>query len=210
MRSARFGTVILGAAVTATLFGCGSPGSTDYPPMQAYGPSANVCYYAYSPAEVDNLEAQGLCAQGALAVQAPPVWLDRYWYYYDSPLYYDTFVPPMYRHYYATTYARNYQRQHSSDIARLAKTAVYRTTSGKKVTGVTSTARFGQGSSFGSAGQRYGSGNLRSRTVSPPSAHATVKGTPRIPGTSGFSAKPKKTSFSSGNLRRKSARSRKR
>jgi len=93
--------------------------------------------------------------------------------------------------------------------ARLARTAVYRTTSGKNVTGVTSTARFGSGSSFGSPGQRYGSGSLRSRTVSPPSVRATVKGTPKIPGTGGFTAKPK-SSFGSGSLRSRKTTSRKR
>lgn len=197
----QFSVLMLGTAMAAVMVtGCGSSNTTDYPPLPAYGPSANECYFAYSPGEVEYLESQGLCARGALPVQAPPAWLDKYYYYYESPLYYNTFVPPMYRHYYTTSFMPNYQRQHRADIARLAKTAVYRTTSGKTVTGVTSTARFGSGSSFGSPGQRYGGGSLRSRTASPPSVRPTVKGTPKIPGTSSFTTKPK-SSLGGGNLR---------
>lgn len=189
-----------GAAVSAALAGCGSSAHA-HAPMASYGMNG-ACYYVYSPAEADNLKAQGLCAPDAPEIQAPQAWLDEYYYYYDSPVYYGTFVPPMYRHYYTTTYMPGYQRANRAQIARLSRKATYYATSGKKVTGVTSTARFGPGSSFGSAGQRYGSGNLRSRTAAP-KVTTGVQGNPSIPGVTSrpSPASSSKKSFGNGTLR---------
>lgn len=200
----KFRITALAAAVAgaAVLAGCGSSAPA-HAPMASYGQNGQ-CYYVYSPQEAYNLQAQGLCAQGSVPVQAPPAWLDEYYYYYDSPLYYDTFVPPMYRHYYTTAYMPGYQRANHAQIARLSRKAAYYSTSGKKVTGVTSTARFGSGSSFGSAGQRYGSGNLRSRTTAP-KVTTGVNGNPSIPGvTARPTVKSGTKTFGSGSLRSKS------
>lgn len=197
----RIAALAAAMAGTAILTGCGSP-APGHAPLASYGQNG-ACYYVYSPQEAYNLEAQGLCPQGAVPAQAPPAWLDEYYYYYDSPLYYDSFVPPMYRHYYTTAYMPGYQRANRAQIARLSRKATYYSTSGKKVTGVTSTAKFGSGSSFGSAGQRYGSGNLRSRT-SAPKATTGVHGNPSIPGVTSRPAvnSGTKKSFGSGSLRR--------
>lgn len=176
----KFRLAALAAGITLTaLTGCGSSAPA-HAPMASYGMNG-ACYWIYSPAEADNLKAQGLCAPNAPEIQAPPAWVDEYYYYYRSDLYVDTFVPPMYRNYYRSTYMPGYQRANHAQIARLSRKATYYTTSGTKVSGVTSTARFGSGSSFGSTGQRYGSGNLRSRTTAP-KVTTGVNGNPSIPG----------------------------
>lgn len=196
----KLGFITLAAAVSAVaLAGCGSSAPA-HAPMASYGQNG-ACYYVYSPQEAYNLEAQGLCAVGAPAVQAPQSWLDEYWYYYDSPLYYDSYVPPMYRHYYTTTYMPGYQRANRAQITRLSHKATYYSTKGAKVTGVTSTAKFGSGSSFGSSGQRYGSGSLRSRTTAP-KVTIGVQGNPSIPGvTSVPTSKATKSRLGGGTLR---------
>jgi len=59
MKLSKFSVLALGAAMAAVMVtGCGSSNSTDYPPLPAYGPNANECYFAYSAAEVDYLESQ--------------------------------------------------------------------------------------------------------------------------------------------------------
>lgn len=193
-------------AASAALAGCGSSAPA-HAPMASYGMNG-ACYYVYSPQEAYNLMSQGLCAANAPVLQAPQSWLDEYYYYYDSPLYYDTFVPPMYRHYYRVTYMPNYYRHDHARIAQLSRRATYYAANGKKVTNVTSTAKFGSGSSFGSAGQRYGSGNLRSRTTAP-KATTGVQGNPSIPGATSrptVSSGSKKT-FGGGTLRGKKSTS---
>jgi hypothetical protein len=179
--------------------------------MAAYGQN-NQCYYIYNPAEAAALEAQGLCDPSWAAVRAPASWLDEYYYYYDSPLYYSTFVPSQYRTAYVRSYGPNstFYRSNRSAITRLSSRATYYSTTGAKVTHVTGTSRFGSGSSFGKAGQTYGGGGLRQRTVTTngPTAQSTSRSsTVNIPGTSGYKptatppAKPKST-FGGGSLRK--------
>lgn len=201
------------AAAGAAITGCGAGNGTyDHAPMAAYGQD-NQCYYAYNPAEVNLLMREGLCDPSWAAVRAPASWLDEYYYYYDSPLYYDTFVPAQYRTVYIRTYgpSSTFYRTNRSAITRLSSKAIYYSTSGAKVTHVTGTSRFGSGSSFGKAGQTYGGGGLRKSTITTnrPTARSTSRsGTVNIPGTSGYKpSKPVKSTYGNGGLRKGSSSS---
>lgn len=205
LRSRMAALALSGAAGAALLTGCGNsaPAQT-YAPMAAYGQGGD-CYYAQNPAEVGQLKAAGLCQQNWFPRQAPQSWLDEYYYYYDSPLYYDTYVPARYRTAYVKTYMPQYRKSNLSGISTLSKKATYYSTSGARVPNVTSTARFGSGSSFGKAG--HSTGSLRVGSTSRAKVTTGVKGTANIPGTSGYKPAKKSTkSFTGGSLR-KSTRS---
>jgi len=150
----------MAAAILAT-GGCGTAQPLTYAPA-AYGQNGQ-CYYLNSPAEVTALENAGLCPRSWVPAPMPLSWEEEYYDYYDSPVYYDTYVPVRYRTVYVTrvtTFGRTYRSQ----ISTLSKSATYRTSSGGTVkgTGITGKTRFGSGCSFSCAGSKYGSGSLRS------------------------------------------------
>jgi hypothetical protein len=148
------------AAIVTTAAAC-SAAST---PPDTYAPAAfgvpGYCYYVSSPAEADLLKAAGLCPSSWAPALAPLAWQESYWDYYDSPAYYNVYVPASYRTVYVqreTAFGRTY---HAAITSR-SRTASYRSSSGKVVTGSslpTGTRRFGSGS----ASVTHGSGSLRS------------------------------------------------
>lgn len=193
LRSKLAAALLAGAAGTAVLAGCGSPAQS-HAPLAAYGQGTS-CYYVYNPAEVGQLKAAGLCPQNSFPVQAPQSWLDEYYYYYDSPLYYDSYVPAQYRTAYVRTYMPGELGSHRSDITTRSRKATYYSTSGATVRGVTSTAKFGSGSSFGKAGHSTGSlrvGSSPTARASLPVVRSTT-GRANVPGFSGYTPPAKKT-----------------
>jgi hypothetical protein len=154
------------AAAAAVIFtaGCASTGQpVTYAPA-AYGVPGH-CYYVDSPAEALALRAAGLCPAAWTPTPMPLTWEEEYWDYCDSPAYYGTYVPVSARTVYIhreTAFGRTYR----TAIAARSRTATYRSSSGTLVKGthLTGKTRFGSGTSFGSAGQKYGSGSLRSRS----------------------------------------------
>lgn len=153
-------TVGLAAALTA---GCSSqaPAPLTYAPA-AYGVPGH-CYYVDDPAEVRALQDAGLCPRSWAPTLMPAAWEEEYYAYYDSPAYYDTYVPARARTAYVQR-AGSFGHTYKTAITTRSKTATYRTSSGTTVKGsqVTGKVKFGSGKSFGASGQKYGGGSLRS------------------------------------------------
>ncbi len=150
--------LVTAAAVT----GCSAAtGPVTYAPV-AYGISGH-CYYVNDPAEAVALEAAGLCPRSWAATPMPVAWEEEYYSYYDSPAYYDTYVPARVRTVYVQRAATFGSRNHAAIVTR-SKTATYRSSAGGTVKGtqVTSKTKFGSGKSFGASGQKYGGGSMRS------------------------------------------------
>lgn len=172
-------TILAALAIVLAAAGCGSLGSSQpvtYAPA-AYGASGQ-CYYVTSPAEVVALERAGLCPPDWGAAPMPASWLEEYYAFYDSPAYYDTYVPVKIRTVYVAR-ERSFGRSHSTAIRTLASKARYRSSTGRTVTGTTvraAKARFGSGTSFTSNSSRR-SGSLRSRTSGPGSSSRTRSST---------------------------------
>jgi hypothetical protein len=148
---------VLAAVLTA---GCGTAAEpVTYAPA-AYGVPGH-CYYVESVAEAVALQAAGLCPQSWGPAVMPLVWHEEYYAYYDSPAYYNTYVPARAR----TVYVQQetvFGRANRAAIATRSKQATYRSSSGTTVKGpqVTGKVRFGSGTSFGAS--KYGGGSLRS------------------------------------------------
>ncbi len=157
------------AAVSTSAAACSSTPDAVYAPA-AYG-VPGYCYYVNSPAEAVALIAAGLCPSSWVPALAPLSWQETYWDYYDSPAYYDTYVPVSYRTVYVqreTAFGRTYRPQ----ISARSKTATYRSSNGGTVKGSalpTGKSRFGSGS----AGTSHGGGSLRSGSA--PAAVPAVK-----------------------------------
>lgn len=156
----------IGGAVLMSAAGCGSSSQPVAYAPAAYGANGQ-CYYVNSPAEAVALQNAGLCPRSWAATLMPLAWGETYYDYYDSPAYYNTYVPARYRTVYIHTETR-FGTTYRSSIRTMSKTATYRTSAGTTVKGsaITSKTRFGSGSSFGSAGTRYGGGSGRSGSYS--------------------------------------------
>lgn len=162
--------------VVSVLAGCsgfGQSAPVSYSPA-AYGQNG-VCYYVNSPAEVVALQNAGLCPRTWVAGPMPDYWLNEYYPYYSSPVYYTSYVPVRLRATYVRT-EHTYYAAHSSAIRTASSKATYKSSSGGTVKGTTvikSKSTFGSGTagtSFGS-GKRSGStsgytGSSGSRTSS--------------------------------------------
>lgn len=120
----------------AALGGCARHRTVSYAPA-AYGMQVgNVyeCYYVDNPAEVQTLIARGLCPVGAVPTRMPESRLDEYFAYYDSPAYYNTYVPAAYRTGYINTY-HSYYVQHVTVINAASRSASWKSSDGKTVSG---------------------------------------------------------------------------
>jgi predicted small lipoprotein YifL len=149
--------VLAAAAALVSLAACGSSQPVTYAPA-AYGVPGH-CYYVYSRAEAYALQAAGYCPRSWVPTRAPMSWQEEYWDYYDSPAYYTHYVPARVRTIYVKKEAA-FGLSYRGAIASRRSSAVYRSSSGTLVKGTrVSKARFGSGTSFGSAGTRYGGGS---------------------------------------------------
>lgn len=162
----RLALLLVGAlAAVAVLAGCSHATPVSYAPA-AYGVQAGSvyeCYYVNSPAEVTTLIANGQCPVGSVPTRMPESWLNEYFSYYDSPVYYNTYVPVGYRTTYVSTY-HTYYVQHTTVINAASKQATWKGSNGKTVSGSqvnTAKMKFSTGS--GSTG-KVGGGSLRAGT----------------------------------------------
>lgn len=149
----------------AALAGCSHSTPVSYAPA-AYGVQVGgtyECYYVNYPDEVQTLIAHGCCPVGSVATRAPESWLDEYFLYYDSPAYYNVYVPGAYRTTYISTY-HTYYVQHTTVINTASRNATWKGSNGKTVSGSqvnTAKMKFSTGS--GSTGN-VGGGSLRAGT----------------------------------------------
>jgi hypothetical protein len=118
------------------------------------------CYYVDNPAEVQTLIANGRCPVGSVPTRMPEEWLNQYFAYYDSPAYYNTYVPVAYRSGYVGTY-HTYYVQHTTVINAASKSGSWAGSNGKTVSGSqvdTAKMKFSTGSGSNST---MGGGSLR-------------------------------------------------
>jgi len=162
----RIAVLIAGLFIAvATLAGCSHAAPVSYAPA-AYGVQAGSvydCYYVYGAMEVDALIAHGYCPPGSVPTHMPDAYLNTYFSYYDSPAYYDVYVPSPVRTAYVSTY-HTYYVQHTAVITTASKSATWKGSNGKTVSGAkvnTAKMKFSTGS--GSTG-KVGGGSLRSGT----------------------------------------------
>jgi hypothetical protein len=197
-------------AVLLALSGCSKSKPVAYAPT-AYGMQVGgvfQCYYVDSPAEVQTLIARGLCPPGSVPTHMPESWLNEYFAYYDSPAYYNTYVPVAYRTRYVGTY-HTYYTQHASVIDAASKSATWMGSNGKTVSGSkvdTAKMKFSTGSGSNST---MGGGSLRggssggsvsgaSGGTSGGSSGGSSGGDDSSGGTSGGSSHSKKSGSSGG------------
>lgn len=158
----RLALLLVGALTAiAALTGCSSA-PVSYAP-DAYGVQVGGvydCYYVNNAAEVQTLMANGLCPAGSVAYRMPESFLNEYFSYYDSPAYYNTYVPVAYRTSYESTY-HVYYVQHTTVINAASKSATWKGSNGKTVSGSkvnTAKMKFSTGSGSKST---VGGGSLR-------------------------------------------------
>lgn len=144
----------IGAALIgfAALAGCaGTP--VTYAPA-AYGVPGQ-CYYVQNPAEAVALEAAGLCPSTWVPTLMPLAWHQMYYGYYDSPVYYDRYVPASSRTAYVSR-QRTFGTAYKTKITALSRTATYKGSNGSTVKGAkVARTQFGSGTS----GTTFGGGS---------------------------------------------------
>ena len=149
------------AAVSA-ISGCSHSAPVSYAPA-AYGEvvhGVGYCYWDDDVYEAQQLFAQGLCPAGWVPAQMPLYWHERYYSYYSSPAYYNTYVIASHRTVYVT-HETTFRTTYASQITAQAKTATWKGSNGKTVSGAkvdTAKMKFSTGS--GSTGN-VGGGALR-------------------------------------------------
>lgn len=165
-----------------------------------------VCYFTDSYLEIALLHQAGLCPDAwtpmlMASISQGLAWHYRYAAFYDSPAYYNRYVPASYRTTYVT-HVHTFEVQHRSDIDKAETTAKWRGTDGKTHSGQevkgyikSGQASFGSGSvrssAFSSGSVRSGSGNTQpaTRATSGTTRSGTGSGgsTTTRPGSSGSS-----------------------
>ena len=124
----RLALLLVGALTAiAALTGCSHAAPVSYAPA-AYGVQAGSvydCYWVYGSAEVDALIAHGYCPPGSVPTRMPDAYLNTYFNYYDSPAYYDVYVPSPVRTVYVSTY-HTYYVQHTAVISTASKSATWK------------------------------------------------------------------------------------
>jgi hypothetical protein len=194
----RIAALIAGLFIAvAALAGCSST-PVSYAPA-AYGQqvgSVYDCYYVSSVDEVTALISHGLCPVGSVPTRMTDSYLDEYFSYYDSPAYYSVYVPASYRTTYVSTY-HTYYVQHTAVISTASKSASWRGSNGKTVSGTqvnTAKMKFSTGSGSNST---MGGGSLRAGTTKASSGGSGSSGTIKT----GTTTKTKTTSVGGGSLR---------
>lgn len=170
----RIATLIAGLFIAvAALAGCSRSTPVSYAPA-AYGVQVGgvyECYYVSSPMEVQTLVANGYCPAGSVPTRMPDSWLDEYFSYYDSPAYYNTYVPVAYRTGYISKY-HAYYLQHVTVINAASRSASWKRSDGKTVSGSqVDTAKMDS-----TGGDRGGSSHSKPGTGSPTKSGGTSGG----------------------------------
>lgn len=160
-------TIAAAAAIgAAALTGCSDGDSTAYAPDN-YGANGQ-CYYIDNPAEVAALQAAGLCPVGWIAYPAPVWYRARYAGYFDSPAYYNHYVPVSVRKVYVT-HVTTWNKTNSSAIKTQQRVSVGNNKSsyssgnsrGDRAGGGQSSSSSGLRVSVGSSSRSYSSGSRR-------------------------------------------------
>jgi hypothetical protein len=175
MKKPRLTWLFLFVALTilsATLLAaCDMADDVSYAPV-AYGENGH-CYYVTDPAEVVDLQQAGLCPRAWTPVIMPIAWHAMYYSYYDSPSYYDRYVPSARRTYYKTTVITKSETTYKTEITQDSSKAKYKGSDGKQYT---STQVKSKGFSSGSARQTTKPApTTTKKTTSPPSATTKTK-----------------------------------
>jgi|SRR5947209_5164854 len=143
---------------------CDGDQAVSYAP-DAYGENGH-CYYAYDPAEVIALQQAGLCPQSWTPLTMPLYWHSMYYMYYDSPSYYDHYIPVARRTYYRTTVVRQFETVHRTEITRYSSRGKWKGTDGKEYNGKTLTTQVKSGKSgFSSGSARQSTTKVQSKTT---------------------------------------------
>lgn len=147
-----------------TLTGCGNDPPVTYAPA-AYGEvvgGQGRCYFDDDAYEAQQLLAAGLCPAGWVAYPMPLYWHERYYSYYSSPSYYDRYVLVSHRTVYVT-HETTFHTTYATAITTASKTASYKGSNGKTVTGPnTGNIKFGGGSG---RVQQFGGGSGRTGAI---------------------------------------------
>jgi hypothetical protein len=159
MKYLRILAAALAVFLGVTLTGCSSGPAATYAPA-AYGQNGQ-CYYLDDPYEAQQLLAAGLCPAGWVPAPMPLSWEEMYFSYYDSPAYYSRYVLVSHRTVYLSHEAA-FHTTYASQISAASKSATYKGSNGKTVTGTTAKMKFSTGS--GSTGTA-GGGSLRRGTT---------------------------------------------
>lgn len=138
--------------VTLLLSACGGSPYVSYVPPPY---PAGQCYYVNSPLEVQYQVQSGLCQASWLPTLMPLAYHARYSAYYDSPAYYNVYVPVESRTTYVTT-VRTFETTNKATIDTEAKNATWKGTDGKTYDG----AKVQQQQQSGKAS--FGGGDVRS------------------------------------------------
>jgi len=155
MKYLRILAVALAVFLGVTLTGCSSGPAATYAPA-AYGQNGQ-CYYLDDPYEAQQLLAAGLCPAGWVPAPMPLSWEEMYFSYYDSPAYYSRYVLVSHRTVYLSHEAA-FHTTYASQISAASKSATYKGSNGKTVTGTTAKMKFSTGSGSTS---KAGGGSLR-------------------------------------------------
>lgn len=122
-----------------------------YAPVSYWASVNNVreCYYFGTDmnsglAQVYALENSGLCPMYAMPVQMPVSLAEEYFDYFSSAAYYDTYVPAAYRRTYVSVTCVHFHQTYSTQISRLSRTAVYRSSNGSTTHGTPNSTSFVQ------------------------------------------------------------------
>lgn len=171
----------------------------------SYAPSAygehNRCYYAYDPMEVRYLQDAGLCPRTWAAYPMPVYWHATYYMYYDSPSYYDHYIPVSRRTYYRTTVIRKFETEHRTEIKRYESRGKWQGSDGKGYDGKTVTTQVKSGKSgFSSGSARQPATKTQSKTTA---TQSTTKSRITTQSRTVSQSRPSTTSgFRSGSARR--------
>jgi hypothetical protein len=170
IRTLRRLAAALGLAVAASALSACGPSSNapvSYAPAAYYQVVNNVneCYYVQDPAEATALMRAGLCPS-SIPTLAPQVWLETYWNYYESPAYYNTYMPVSVRHTYisVTVVKYNHTPSFTSGVRRYSASAVYRGSNGSTVRGYSSIGKSSFTSTAPVGAKTYGGGSRNGTT----------------------------------------------
>ena len=163
MKLSRFVTAAVTAvALAAALAACSATDGTYAAAPPAYGASGS-CYYVDDVAEVTSLQAAGMCPVNWMPAPMPMAWRNQYAWYYDSPRYYDTYVPASRRTTYVT-HVKVYEKAQPQAVRTAPK--------------VTRPAQSKSSSLFGSGNGRAGGDSGSSRVAqSKPSSYKPAAST---------------------------------
>lgn len=167
-------------AVLAAVAACGDPGPDVAVVPPPYGENGR-CYYADDLDEVTLLRDAGRCPVNWVAYPMPDPWRAQYAWWYDSPSYYDVYVPAARRTTYVT-HVKVFESSHPQAVRTPPK--------------VNTKPQKGQAGGGFNAGTRPSGGDAassrRSTTAAKPATAPRYQARPASGGAGGFSSGKRK------------------